>query len=524
MQSRADSQSSGFTPFYESRPRATEVVSLLSQNKARGRHRTGFTIIEVLITTFIIGTVVTGVFGLFFLSLRSSQEAERRVVAVALANEKMEMVRNLPYVDVGTDGGVPAGSIPQEETIQRNGLDYLVKTDIRYIDDTYDGESDDPTNGVEQITVCHRPDTSAEHTVVVSNSSWDAHQAHGDYQGACGTPGEGTGEGDEYNADYKQVRVEVSWNDAATAAPILLITYVVPPGIEGGELGGTLDLQVLDAAGDGVPSADVHLVNDAVSPAVDLNTTTDSSGRLVLPGLDESADSYELTVSKSGFTTEQTYDSTASFIPNPDHSHLSMIVRTITSKTFAIDQIASLNVNTFDDLGDALGNIAYTLRGTKTIGVDDSGENIYTIDRDSATDGLGASSEASLVWDSYDFLVDGDATGYDIKETSLLLPISIAPGDTPTVDVTLVPHTALSLHVSVVTSAGDPIDNATVHLTGNSVDDTDVTGAVGQVFFEDLPTTGTYTIEVDASGYDLSTQDISLTESQRIRVELAESV
>src|SRR3989344_1301397 len=100
---------------------------------------TGFTLIELLIATFIIGTVIVGVFGLFVLGLRSGQEGERRIVGTALANERAEMIRNLPYASVGTVNGIPAGSIPQTETIVRNNNSYTVKTDIRYIDDPFDG-------------------------------------------------------------------------------------------------------------------------------------------------------------------------------------------------------------------------------------------------------------------------------------------------------------------------------------------------------------------------------------------------
>src|SRR5688572_28869887 len=101
--------------------------------------KNGFTIIEILVTVFIIAIVVTAIFGLFVLNIRTSQEAERRVVATALANERAEMIRNLPYADVGTHGGIPAGEIVPTEVITRNNTTYTVNTDIRYIDDAYDG-------------------------------------------------------------------------------------------------------------------------------------------------------------------------------------------------------------------------------------------------------------------------------------------------------------------------------------------------------------------------------------------------
>ena len=486
----------------------------------------GFTIIEVVVTTFIIGTVVTGLFGLFLLSLRSAHESERRVVAVALANERMEMIRNLPYLNVGTNGGIPSGNIEQTETVTRNGLSYIVKTDIRYIDDPYDGEAPGTNQSEERVTICHKPGTTAESSLEISASALDAHVAHGDTTGACGSGGDGTGAGDEYNADYKQARVEVTWNSPNTPAPVLLVSVIAPKGVEGAESGGTLDFLALSAAGDGIANADVALVNNAVTPAINVTTKTNSEGRVVLPGLPESANNYVLSVSKTGYTTEQTYDVTPTFIPDADHSHLSMILKEVTSKVFLIDQVSSLTINTKDDTATLVPDIAYSLQGTKTIGVDETAAPVYVVQEDATTDVTGQNQHTDLVWDSYDITIDGDATGYDIKETSELLPIVLSPGEDLSVDVVLVPHTPLSLHVSVAANdSGDPIENATIHVTGPSAYDSSLgTGVYGQVFFNDLTDTGLYSVEVDAPGYDIITQDVQIDASERIRIELTPSV
>ncbi len=284
----------------------------------------GFTLIELLIATFVIGTTVVGLFGLFMLSLRSAHEGERRVAALALANERFEMVRNLPYAAVGTQGGLPAGPILQREEVLRNGVTYVVRTDIRYVDDQYDGTAGGSSDEDEQITICHHPPGGQPRTLTIGASSWPAHQAHGDTEGSC-EGGPGTGSGDAYNADYKQVRVEVSWPSPYAPKPVLLISFIVPDGVEGSESGGTLDFQALDASGAGVSPATVRLINDATSPAIDLTTQTNEEGRVVLPGLPPSAGTYELAVSGEGYTTEQTYAATDDFLPDTDHAHLSAL-------------------------------------------------------------------------------------------------------------------------------------------------------------------------------------------------------
>lgn len=422
----------------------------------------GFTIIELLIATFIIGTVVTGLFGLFVLSLRSSQEGERRVVAVALANERAEMIRNLPYQNVGTVGGVPAGGIITQETINRNNVNYAVRTDIRYVDDPYDGV-------------------------------------------AGGNPN------DLLNTDYKRARVEVSWSGPNPAKPILLIADVAPPGIEGGEAAGTLFFQALDAGGAAIAGATVGLVNASVNPAINITTQTDDNGLVVLPGLPEASESYALTVAKTGYISEQTYDATANFTPDSDHAHLTMLTGQLTPKTFVIDHPATLNIS-------SQPNIAYHLQGTKTIGTDSVGALVYVVDADGATNAAGQSNHADLVWDAYDLTIDGVATGYDIKETSQILPVTLNPGDNLDLAVTLVPHTPISLQVSVVNATVQPVDNAIVNLAGNSLNETLGTGPVGQVFFDDLPINGDYTLTIDAPGYAQAVTSVTVTDTSRSKI------
>lgn len=430
----------------------------------------GFTIIEVLITTFIIGTVVTGVFGLFVLSLRSAQEGERRVVAIALANERAEMIRNLPYQAVGTVGGIPAGSIPPSETIVRDLTSFTVGTDIRYIDDTFDGEvtSDPP---------------------------------------------------DLINTDYKQARIEVAWGQSRSK-PIVLLLTIAPAGLEGGDATGTLDFQALSASGAGVAGATVTVVNDTTDPTIDLTTETNDNGRLILPGLPISSGTYAISVTKSGFTSEQTYTQTPTFIPDADHAHLSMLEGQVTPKTFLIDLESELSLQTQDDDEKKLGHIAYGLQGTKSIGINDQNEPVLYVDRTGQTNGAGKDTQNSLTWDAYDLTIDGIATGYDIKETNFILPVTIDPDTDLALTATLVPHTDISLHVSVLSPDSQPVDNATVTLAHDPYNATQGTGVVGQVLFSDLPENTDYTLTIDAPGYEPYTDTVPVANTTRLHATL----
>lgn len=432
----------------------------------------GFGLIEVVIATFVIGVVAVGIASLITLTLKSSHDGQRRIIATALANEKMEMVRNLPYSSVGMVDGVPSGPIVSTEVVSRNGADYTVRTDIRYIDDPFDGT-------------------------------------------AGGNPE------DALNTDYKQIRVDVSWNSTVNNRPVLLITQVAPKGIEGGESLGTLIFQALNAAGGGVANASVHLVNSSVNPAIDLTTSTNNDGKVVIPGLPISSGSYNLTVTKAGYTSEQTYSATSTFTPNTDHSHLTSIASAITNKTFSIDQVSSLTIQTSNAVtSDPIANVAYSLTGTKQIGTNSEGNPVYVFDVDDTTDGGGSHAYQDLVWDTYTFATDGVSTGYDIEETSILLPLALLPAADETMIVKLAPHTPLSLHATVISSVGSVISGATVQVTKTGYDETKLTSAAGQSFFADMPDNAEYTVTVSAPSYEQSTQQVLVDGTVRITMSL----
>lgn len=423
------------------------------------QHSKGFTLIELLIAVFIIGTAVTGLFGLFVLNLKLSQEAEQRVVAVALADERAETIRNLPYLSIGTVGGIPAGSIPQQENVVRNGVTYVVRTDIRYVDDSFDG-----------TTSSNPPDL--------------------------------------LNTDYKQARIEVSWTSRYTINPVVLLLTVAPAGIEGGEEAGTLVFNAIDALSAGVAGAAVTLQNSSTNPVVTITTQTDNSGQLVLPGLPVN-NNYKLTVTKDGYTSEQTYDPTANFTPDVDHAHLSAIAGQITAKTFSIDRVSNVTIDMREQTfaGAPVANVPYTFRGTKTIGVDELAQPVYVVNTQVQTGANGQFVHQNLVWDSYNINLTGSPPAYDIKETTFPLPYTLNPNTTVTLQVALVPHVPLSLHVNVLTPSGQAIEGASVRLRGPSYDVTQVTGVPGQVYFpeaggdEITNPNGNYQLEITKTGY-----------------------
>lgn len=99
----------------------------------------GFTLLEILITIGLMVVTIIAISKLYQTYLRLTAEEKFKITAASLANQKIETIRNLPYNLIGTLGGIPAGNIPQIETVIKNGIPFTVTTNILYIDDPFDG-------------------------------------------------------------------------------------------------------------------------------------------------------------------------------------------------------------------------------------------------------------------------------------------------------------------------------------------------------------------------------------------------
>jgi len=148
---------------------------------------------------------------------------------------------------------------------------------------------------------------------------------------------------DTLNTDYKRAKVTVSWSTPRGDKKIYTISDIAPPGIETTDGGGTLILHTFNSNGLPVAEANVHIYNDTLDPVVDLNLTTNVDGELILPGAPAATSSYQVTVSKTGYSTDQTYAATSTY-PNPIRPHLSVLEGQTTEASFAIDTVSVLTV------------------------------------------------------------------------------------------------------------------------------------------------------------------------------------
>ena len=407
----------------------------------------GFTLIDVIVGVSLTLIVFSGIFGAYQLGIKVVSQSKARITAIALANQKIEMARNLSYDSVGTVGGVPSGALPETELTTRNNTEYTVKTTVVYVDDPFDG-------------------------ILPADS----------------TP-----------ADYKRIKVQVSWAGRFSGRASLT-TDVAPKGVESELEGGTLSLVVFDAQGAGLPQVNVHVVNSRVSPVIDAWYFTDNNGELVLAGVPESEESYQINVSKSGYSQDRTYSEDE--LDSPLKPHASIYEGQLTEISFSIDKTSSLTMQTRGSKGGGyppVHGVTFTMRGSKIIGQDE-GEPVYKYSINHTTNGPAEIAISDLEWDSYSFSISQPA-GLDLVEIESPL------GATTTQPIEVLPDTASqarlilgaenSLLVTVINSStSEPVFGAEVRLfdSGLGYDVAQPTGEDGKTFF----------IPLEESEYDLT--------------------
>lgn len=92
----------------------------------------GFSLMEMMIALTIIVIVSASLIPLMFFMSNSTNRNQNVITANSLASSRMEEIRATGYDAVGTAGGNPAGTFPQEENVDVNGIQYTVETKISW--------------------------------------------------------------------------------------------------------------------------------------------------------------------------------------------------------------------------------------------------------------------------------------------------------------------------------------------------------------------------------------------------------
>lgn len=262
---------------------------------SRRRLQSGITLIDTIVGTALMLVVFMGISAAFQLTVDVVSNSKARAGAIALANERMEYLKSLSYAQVGVIGGIPSGIVPQLETVSLNGVSYTRRTLVYYSDDPQDGSGGADTNAI--------------------------------------------------IADYKTIRVEISWKYKRTDRSIQVVGRMSPVGVETAVPGGTLTINVVDANNAPLRDAQIDITNTSTTPNVSIRTYTNDLGSITFIGA-PAASNYQIVVSKTGYSTAQTY-AASSQNPNPNPRHLTVSNNLTTSYTFAIDLLAAKNIQTY---------------------------------------------------------------------------------------------------------------------------------------------------------------------------------
>jgi prepilin-type N-terminal cleavage/methylation domain-containing protein len=218
----------------------------------------GFTLIEMLVGSAVFVVIALAAYQAFSVLMDTTLYARIKVSATELANERFEIIRNLPYNDVGIIAGLPAGKIVRVQNITRDNYSFTVQTTIRSVDDPFDGTIGGSPN-----------DTSP--------------------------------------ADYKLVDLDITCSSCKNFSTLSFTTLIAPHALETASTNGALFMRVIDSSGIPVPSASVHIVNTQTSPSTVIDETTDNTGWVKIIDAPPGTNAYNISATKSGFTTDQTY-------------------------------------------------------------------------------------------------------------------------------------------------------------------------------------------------------------------------
>ena len=433
----------------------------MQQLNYKKQKETGITLVEVLISIFILSIISISFYGMFLLAGRLVADAKLRLMGTYAANEEMENVKSMIYDQVGTVGGVPAGIVPQSKSVEKGGYTFQVETEVRFGDDPIDGSF--PTDTVP--------------------------------------------------TDFKVVRMAVSWPSAFKNHEVVLISSIYPDVPEEDESGGILLINAIDFEGNGVGSCDAVIQNTAVTPQVSIHTRTDDQGNIMLLGVPPSTGGYKITLSKASYETVETLPPYPQTAFRPVDENASVVIGQLNMKAIQIDELGMIQISVFDEADQPRNSFSLDMEGGRVLGYTTGATRtpIYSYDEENVmTDGSGILSIPDASRGSY--TVATHDSSYELVGVTPENPFDLPSGGTAIVRITAVNRSTDSLLVKVMDSTTrDPIMGASVTVIGEGFSATKLSDQEGYAFFWQAGMVEqAYDISIDAEDYTPYTSAVDL--------------
>ncbi len=353
-----------------------------------------------MLSLIVLLIIVIAFFDLYISVLHSSIVAQRQAVALSLANNQMEYLKSLPYNDLAVAGGsiVSTFTVPASFNTTVDAHAYTVKTQIVYVDDAYDGCGTYPNLTLEE-TYCRN------------------------YPPPANAPNPDTNP-----EDYKDVRVEVTDSTGLTLAS--LDTQIASLIAETPSNTGAIFVRVIDQSGNPVQGASVNIVNNVVSPNVNVNATSDANGMAIFYGLPpDSGYDYVVSGSDTGYSSLNTIPSTSSLTatyPNQD-----LLAQNSSYVTLSLRQEGqySIVLSTTDTLGNPIPGVKVYVKGGYKMYTSTSNTAYYydslVSNNSPVTDVNGMTGMTNLVPGTYVFCGDQGSTGCNTGSTTYYLAAAV---------------------------------------------------------------------------------------------------
>lgn len=250
------------------------------------KNENGSALLELIISMTILAAMMLSLLPALTFITQATVSTKIRTIGYNVAVKEAEKIKSLNYDDVGVAGGNPAGAVTADKDVRQEGVNFHIKTRIKWVDD-----SDDNLTPLDQDP-----------------------------------------------RDYKKITVTASWTFGKIAKNASISTIISRESMEQISTGGNIKVIVKDNDQVPIDDAQVHITTGPSSP---INDFTDEMGETFFALLDPSQTEgdYSISVEKNDYVVH----------PQMQNLTTTVTTNETRTLEFLIDKPGFLNVTLVDD-------------------------------------------------------------------------------------------------------------------------------------------------------------------------------